>query len=164
MKNPSLKVLITLVTLFLNFQILANNSNVKTSSLNLSPSEILIAETHQDDPLSVQSMIYIRNKDGNKKTLSIPSEISQREIVGLFPNSPYKAWVVSQWVIETGDKPLVSEIDTRTGEWKNITEVDCIAHRKIVPKENGLEFQCLEDDVIEGKYIEKIKNKFVNLR
>lgn len=134
-----------------------------TQSVKLSESKLLVAETIRKDPLTIHSQLFFL-ENGDRVPLKLPDELESREIVAVFRPNPTKVWVVSQWVIETGDHPLVSELNIKNLKWKELTRVDCIAHRSIVLHDRGLEFSCLEDEIIDGKYVEKLNTKTIPLR
>ena len=62
-----------------------------------------------------------------------------------------------------GQAPCL-ELNLKNQNWEELARVDCVAHRSIDLTSEGLKFTCLEDDIIEGKYVEKLKSKTVQLR
>jgi len=106
MKKVFYSVLGVLILNFSNNALGSRFPKIQTRSVILSGAEIFVAETQQKDVLSVNSKTYIL-KNGNRENLELPDEVKQREILAVFKASPNKVWVVSQWVIEMGDKPLV---------------------------------------------------------
>lgn len=100
-------------------------------------------------------LVEIKLKDLSSRKISLPSEVENREVVGLFPAKDSLV-VVTQNTRGGGDKPILHSFSTSLNTWKKIAEVDCISFAKVKVTANALEFSC-EETSPKGEVKEVVK-------
>lgn len=88
-------------------------------------------------------LIEVNVKDLSSKKVSLPSDIVNREIVGLVPARDHLI-VITQNTRGGGDRPLIHSLAQNSKSWKQIGEVDCISFANINVTSTFLEFSCEE--------------------
>lgn len=88
--------------------------------------------------------------------VELPSELSGREVVALFPASDNKLVVMSQKTVEQGDKPQFHSFNPAKKEWKKLAEADCISFAKLKVEKEAVTFTCVETNA-KGEEVEKAK-------
>lgn len=92
---------------------------------------------------------------GKRMKIELPSDLRDREIVAMFPTKT-GLYVVTQYTIEQGDKPLVHHFTSASGVWKSVGEINCPAFAMIRSAKNALIFEC-EELTDTGKTLPKKK-------
>jgi hypothetical protein len=88
--------------------------------------------------------------------ISLPEEISHREVVALFPAEKNLLVVMSQKTVEQGDKPLFHSYDSDKKEWKKLAEADCTSFAKLKVDKQSVTLKCLETNA-KGDEVETLK-------
>lgn len=88
--------------------------------------------------------------------VELPSELSGREVVALFPASDNKLVVMSQKTVEQGDKPQFHSFNPAKKEWKKLAVADCTSFAKMKVEKNAVTLTCVETDA-KGEEVEKAK-------
>lgn len=87
--------------------------------------------------------LKVEANTGKRVMIELPSDLRDREIVAMLPTKT-GLYVVTQYTIEQGDKPLVHHFASASGVWKKIGEIDCPAFAMIHSAKNALTFECEE--------------------
>jgi hypothetical protein len=93
--------------------------------------------------------------------IMLPKEISNRDIIELFPAENKVLIVMSQWTMEQGDNPQFHSYDIKTKKWKKIGETDCITYHKVKLERDGVIFSYYKYNA-EGKEDELQKKVALN--
>lgn len=99
---------------------------------------------------------YLLQVSGDKLTsskISLPTELSHREVVALFPAEKNILVVMSQRTIEQGDKPQFHSYNPAKKEWKKLAESDCISFAKMKVDKHAVTLTCVETNA-KGEEVE----------
>jgi hypothetical protein len=101
-------------------------------------------------------LIKVSSAEMTSDKIALPSEISHREVVALFPAEKNLLVVMSQKTVEQGDKPQFHSFDTTKKEWKKLAEADCISFAKLKVEKEAVTFICVETNA-KGDEVETMK-------
>ncbi len=87
------------------------------------------------------------------KKISLPKELSHRDIIAIFTAENNLLVIMTQKTLERGDHPVFYTFHSQKNEWKKIGESDCISFAKIKVERSSLTLNCVETND-EGKRIE----------
>jgi hypothetical protein len=140
--NNKIKIIASVLTL------LAINSHIISQTISFttlcSSNESVYAGVKVDnDSSELESYILqISLSTYTTKKIELPSEISNREIVGLFYSQTKSLIVMSQWTIEDGDFPQFHTYHISRNNWSKSGELPYVSFTKIHIKKNALIFTC----------------------
>ena len=80
----------------------------------------------------------------SSQKISLPTELSHREVVAMFSTQSNVIVVMSQRTVEQGDKPLFHSFDPIKKEWKKLAEVDCVSFAKLKVEAGSVTLNCVE--------------------
>ncbi len=84
------------------------------------------------------------NKDLTSNKIALPTELSHREVVALFPAEKNQLVVMSQRTVEQGDNPQFHSYNPAKKEWKKLAEVQCMTFAKLKVEKSSVTVNCLE--------------------
>lgn len=84
------------------------------------------------------------NKDLTSNKIALPTELSHREVVALFPAEKNQLVVMSQRTVEQGDNPQFHSYNPAKKEWKKLAEVQCMSFAKLKVEKSSVTVNCLE--------------------
>lgn len=102
---------------------------------------------------------YLLQVSGDALTsskISLPSELSAREVVALFPAEKNMLVVMSQRTIEQGDMPQFHSYDPASKKWSKLAESDCVSFAKIKVEKSAVTLSCVETNA-KGEEVESQK-------
>lgn len=92
----------------------------------------------------VSHLLEINLESMKEQKINLPKEISDREVVGLFPARKNVLIVLTQETRGGGDRPQVHRFDTANKKWTKLAEVDCISFAKVNLEVKKIVFSCEE--------------------
>lgn len=98
-------------------------------------------------------LVEISAEKLSSQKLSLPSELSHREIIAIFPTQSDLVIVMSQRTVEQGDNPLFHSFNPLKKEWKKLAEIDCSSFAKMKVETSSIILQCVETNQA-GKEVE----------
>lgn len=90
----------------------------------------------RDPEKPIASIAVIDAKSGTHENISLPDEISKRDIIGIIPESD-RIFVLTQDTSKApGDAPLLYVFHKGKAQWKKLSSVDCpvFSNAKLMPK------------------------------
>ena len=82
----------------------------------------------------------------SSQKITLPGELTHREVVALFSAENNMVVVMSQRTVEQGDKPLFHSYNPAKKEWKKLAEVDCVSFAKVKVETSAITLKCVETD------------------
>lgn len=96
------------------------------------------------------------SKDMSSNKITLPTELSHREVVALFPAEKNQLVVMSQRTVEQGDSPQFHSYNPAKKEWKKLAQVDCMTFSKLKVEKSSVTVSCLETNA-KGEEVESQK-------
>lgn len=96
------------------------------------------------------------SKDMSSNKITLPTELSHREVVALFPAENNQLVVMSQRTVEQGDSPQFHSYNPAKKEWKKLAQVDCMTFSKLKVEKSSVTVSCLETNA-KGEEVESQK-------
>lgn len=84
--------------------------------------------------------------DFKASTVSLPEELSHREVIAVLPARGNDFLVITQRTVEQGDKPQVHRYASGSKKWSKLGEIDCPSFEKLTVGKNTLSVSCVETD------------------
>ncbi len=101
-------------------------------------------------------LLQVSSEALTSSKVSLPTELSHREVVALFPADKNRLVVMSQRTVEQGDRPQFHSYNPEKKEWKKLAEVDCVSFAKVKVEKKTLTLSCLETNA-KGEEVESKK-------
>jgi hypothetical protein len=105
---------------------------------------------------------YILHVTADKRKpgkIMLPDDISNREIIALFPAKNNILIVMTQWTLEQGDNPQFHIYNWKTKKWERVGETDCTTFHKVFVRKDTVLFSCFGYSEA-GKEVELEKKVF----
>lgn len=153
-----MKIITTLALSSFLFTSLAGAKTSVYTSLNTSGKDVFAGVKVEEKGMEPET--YLLHVDSSLKSekVTLPKELSHREIIALFPTTKSSLLVLTQRTVEQGDDPQLHAFNPQKKEWKKLGEVECMTFSKVNLEKNALILSCVEttekgEEVVKEKAI-----------
>ncbi|MCM2351358.1 MAG: hypothetical protein NDI69_15150 [Bacteriovoracaceae bacterium] len=126
------------------------------TTLNTSGKDIFAGVKLEAKGMEPETYLLQVTKDMSSNKIALPTELSHREVVALFPAEKNQLVVMSQRTVEQGDSPQFHSYNPAKKEWKKLAQVDCMTFSKLKVEKSSVTVSCLETNA-KGQEVESQK-------
>jgi len=158
-----IKLFILSLTLILSLNAIADS--VEFTCLQSSGSNVFAGVRKLEK--GVEPETYMLQVDSTKMTsdkISLPNELSGRELRAVIGTKGPEILVLTQWTQEQGDKPQLHSYHPETKQWKKITEIDCPSFSSLKGDSSQIVVNCLVADKKGKEVVNPVKIKITEVK